>query len=211
MELRGVARDPEPRGDGLVAEPFGQHAEHLDLAGGQRLRGISRHPRRPRLAARSRAERFGMQHHQPRHHRVDGGQDLSRGGIARQHRARQTALHRLVRPRAPGRVGQHHQRGRDRVGQRGRHRVQAVAVEIEQHHGRPQRFHQTRERRAGRAGHQAQPAAGGHHRLEPGLHGGARRGDQHPGHHVSPAAAPARSAAPPGSAPPPRARPRSWY
>src|SRR2546425_4187509 len=39
VELDGVLRDTEPRGDDFVAEPLGDHAEYLDLARREGLTG----------------------------------------------------------------------------------------------------------------------------------------------------------------------------
>jgi hypothetical protein len=121
VELRGVGRDAEAHRDGLVAEPLGQHAQHLDLARGERLGRIGGAPRGPRLAPRPTrgrqriGQRIWVKDHEACDHRVDRGQDLARGGVTRQHRADLAALHREVGARAPRRVRQHDERGRHRV------------------------------------------------------------------------------------------------
>src|SRR5882762_3597994 len=86
VKLDGVLRDAEPRGDDLVAEPLGDHAEYLDLAGREGLtgdRGAASLPRGGHWP--EYPDGIGVSHDEPGGGCLDRGDDFLSACAARQH------------------------------------------------------------------------------------------------------------------------------
>ena len=117
-----------------------------------------------------------MERHEARGHRLDGGEDLARARVPRQHAPQEAAHRRLIGQHAPRIVVE-----RDDAGAAGSQTVQRgvdpLAVQVHEHHVGAHGADPLAEGHARRRREQPDRARARHHGFEPGACAGA------PGHH----------------------------